>query len=169
MQRLTQSSSSLAVRGALTIHSAPSALRAHIEWALADILGVTTRCEWTVQPLKAGTYKCTLTWRDRHGVAAAVASALRSWHYLYFEVQEDTNSGGELFRFTPELGIHRAITDLTGAVMLNENQVNEVLMKNFDDETVRNGLALIMGNDWENELERFRGITHQEFAHLHAI
>ena len=169
MQRLIQSSSVLAVRGALTINSAPSPLRAHIEWALADLLGVSTRCEWTLQALKAGTYKCTLTWRDRAGVAAAVASALRSWHYLYFEVQEDTNSGGELFRFTPELGIHRAITDLSGAVVISENQINAVLIKNFDEDSIRNGLALVMGNDWENVLEHFRSINHQEFAHLHAI
>ena len=169
MQRLIQSSSVLAVRGALTIHSAPSALRTHIEWALADILGVTTRGEWTPQMLKAGTYKCTLTWRDRAGVAAAIASALRSWHYLYFEVQEDTNSGGELFRFTPELGIHHAMTDLTGAVLVSENQINEILRNSFDEESIRSGIARALGEDWENEIERFRGINHQEFAHLRAI
>ncbi len=169
MQRLTQSSSALAVRGALTIHSAPSALRTHIEWALADILGVTTRCEWTPQMLKAGTFKCTLTWRDRAGVAAAIASVLRSWHYLYFEVQEDSNSGGELYRFTPELGIHRAVTDLSGAILVNENQINEILRNSFDEESIRLRIALTLGNDWENELERFRGVNHQEFSHLRAI
>jgi len=169
MQRLIQSSSALAVRGTLTIHSSPSALRTHIEWALADILGVNSLIEKNPQMLKAGTFKCTLTWRDRAGVAAAIASVLRSWHYLFFEVQEDSNSGGELFRFTPELGIHRAVTDLTGAVMLNENQIQMVLLKSFDEESVRNGLALIMGNDWEIELERFRSVSHQEFAHLRAI
>lgn len=119
--------------------------------------------------LKAGTYKCTLTWRDRQGVAAAVASALRSWHYICFEVQEDTNSGGELFRFTPELGIHRAVTDLSGAVVISENQIGEVLKNSFDDESIRAGLALLIGSDWENELERFRGVNHQELSHLRAI
>ena len=169
MQRLTHSSTALAVRGQLTIHSAPSALRSHIDWAITDLLGASALCQWTPQMLKAGTYKCSISWRDRQGVAAAVASALRSWHYLYFEVQEDTNDGGELFRFTPELGIHRAMTDLTGAVLLNQHQVESVLSQSFDEESIRNGIALIIGNDWENELERFRGVNHQELSHLRAI
>ena len=169
MQRLTRSSAALVVRGVLTIHSAPSALRDHIDWALADLLGSTVRCDWTPQMLKAGTFKCTLTWRDRQGIAAAVASALRSWHYIYFEVHEDTNDGGELFRFTPELGIHRAVTDLTGAVLIGQNQINAVLTESFDEESIRAGLALIIGNEWESELERFRGVIHQEISHLRAI
>ena len=169
MQRLTRSSTALAVRGQLTIHSAPSALRSHIDWALADLLGAGVSIVWTAQMLKAGTYKCTITWRDRGGVAAAIASALRSWHYIYFEVQEDTNNGGELYRFTPELGIHRALTDLAGAVIISENQLEDVLAHSFDEESIRTGLALIIGNDWENELERFRGVNHQELSHLRAI
>jgi hypothetical protein len=119
--------------------------------------------------LKAGTYKCTLTWRDRQGVGAAVASALRSWHYIYFEVHEDTNDGGELFRFTPELGIHRAVTDLTGAVLIGQNQINAVLTESFDEDSIRAGIALLIGTEWENELERFRGVNHQEISHLRAI
>ena len=169
MQRLTRSSKALAVRGQLTIHSAPSALRSHINWALAELLGSSLAPHWTPQMLKAGTFKTAITWRDREGVAAAIASALRSWHYIYFEVIEDTNDGGELFRFTPELGIHRALTDLTGAVVMSENQVNSVLLNCFDEDSIRAGLALIIGNDWEIELERFRGVNHQELSHLRAI
>lgn len=169
MQRLTRTSTALAVRGQLTIHSAPSALRSHIDWALAELLGNSLAPHWTPQMLKAGTYKATISWRDREGVAAAIASVLRSWHYIYFEVIEDTNNGGELFRFTPELGIHRALTDLTGAVVISENQINSVLVNSFDEESIRAGLALIIGNDWENELERFRGVNHQELSHLRAI
>ena len=169
MQRLTRASKALAVRGQLTIHSAPSALRSHIDWALAELLGSSLAPHWTPQMLKAGTFKTVITWRDCEGVAAAITSALRSWHYIYFEVIEDTNDGGELFRFTPELGIHRALTDLTGAVVMSENQVDSVLANSFDEESIRAGLALIIGNDWEIELERFRGVNHQELSHLRAI
>ena len=169
MQRLDRTSKALAIRGQLTIHSAPSALRAHIDWAIADLLSGSTPLLWTPQMLKAGTYKATISWRDREGVAGAVASALRSWHYIYFEVIEDTNDGGELFRFTPDLGIHRALTDLTGAIVVSENQINSVLAQSFDEESIRTGLASIIGNDWENELERFRGVNHQEISHLRAI
>ncbi|MDA2963114.1 MAG: DUF3145 family protein [Actinomycetota bacterium] len=169
MQRLTRSSTSLAVRGDLTIHSAPSALRNHIDWALVDLLTPQIRCDWTPQVLKAGTYKCALSWRDREGVASAIATVLRSWHYIYFEVQEDNNNGGELFRCTPELGIHRALTDLSGSVIMNQNQIDAVLAQSFDEESIRLGLSLIIGSDWENELEPFRGVAHQEIAHLRAI
>jgi hypothetical protein len=169
MQRLIRSSTALAVRGQLTIHSAPSALRSHIDWALANLLGAGVPIEWTPQILKAGTYKCTITWRDRGGVAAAIASALRSWHYIYFEVQEDTNNGGELFRFTPELGIHRAVTDLSGSVIVSENQINSIVRSNFDEDSVREGLVLLLGSDWDSELERFRGIHHKEVSRLRAI
>ena len=169
MQRLTHTSKALAVRGHLTIHSAPSALRSHIDWAIADVLGASVRCDWTPQMLKAGTFKCAISWRDRSGVASEIASALRSWHYISFEVQEDTNDGGELFRFTPELGIHRAVTDLSGAVIMTENQVEAVLAHNFDEDSIRKGIALIIGSDWEKELERFRGVNHQELSHLRAI
>ncbi|MFZ4108669.1 MAG: DUF3145 family protein [Candidatus Planktophila sp.] len=169
MQRLTSPSKALAVRGQLTIHSAPSALRQHIDWAIQELLGSTVQCHWSLQGLKAGTYKCTLSWRDRQGVAAELASSLRSWHYITFEVQEDTNAGGELFRCTPELGIHRAVTDLAGAVIISENQLEAVLANSFDEDSIRTGLALIIGNDWENELERFRGVNHLEISTLRAI
>jgi len=102
-------------------------------------------------------------------VASEIASALRSWHYINFEVQEDGNDGGELFRFTPELGIHRAITDLSGAVIISENQLDYILKTNFDEDSIRKGLALIIGSDWESELERFRGVNHQEVSRLRAI
>lgn len=169
MERLSTSHKALAVRGQLRIHSAPSALRSHIDWAIQDLLGTRVRCEWTPQMLKAGTYKCVLAWRDRVGASAEIASVLRSWHYLSFEVQEDGIDGGEIFRFTPELGIHRAMTDLAGAVIISENQIDLVLKTNFDEDSIRKGLALIIGSAWENELERFRGVDHQEVAHLRAI
>lgn len=169
MQRLSTSSQALAVRGALTIYSAPSALRQHIDWAIQELLGASVQCHWSPQGLKAGTFKCTITWRDRPAVAAQLASSLSSWHYISFEVHEDSHSGGELFRFTPERGIHRAVTDLTGAVVITADQLESVLRNSHDEESIRAGVALIMGTEWEFELERFRGVNHQEISTLRAI
>lgn len=169
MQRLSSPVSGLAVRGQLRIHSAPSALRSHIDWAIQGILGTWAQIDWTPQPLMVGTYTCVVAWRDRAGVAAEIASSLRSWHYLTFEVQEDGNDGGELFRFTPELGIHRAMTDLAGAVIISENQIDCVLKTNFNEDAIRKGLALIIGSEWENELEHFRGNIHREVSRLRAV
>jgi len=169
MKRLSSPSAPLSVLGFLTIHSTPSALRRHIDWAIQNILGSDVQVNWLPQPLMAGTYKMHIQWRGQQGAAAEIASTLRSWHYLNFETHERTDNGGELFRFTPELGIHRVITDLSGAVLLNEHQINNVVQHSFDDDAIRDGLALAMGTAWDEALEKFRGAGMQEVARLHAI
>ena len=116
-----------------------------------------------------GTFRTQLEFRAAHGAAAEIASALRSWHYLNFEVIEGTELGGELFRFTPELGIHRAIVDQTGAVLVNENQLSAILANSFDEESIREGVSAMVGNPWESELDRFRSVDLQELPRLRAI
>ena len=169
MERLTTPSKPSQVRGFLTIHSAPSALRHHIDWAIQAVLGNWIKLSWNPQPLLPGTFSTQLEFRGAQGAAAEIASSLRSWHYLNFEVIESNEIGGELFRFTPELGIHRAIIDLSGAVLVNENQLSAVLAKTFDEESIRQGIADIMGTSWEIELERFRSVGLQEVPRLRAI
>jgi hypothetical protein len=169
MERLTPPSKPSQVRGFLTIHSAPSALRHHIDWAIQTVLGNWIKLSWNPQPLMPGTFRTQLEFRGAQGAAAEIASALRSWHYLNFEVIEGTESGGELFRFTPELGIHRALVDPTGAVLINENQLSAILEKTFDEEAIREGIAAIVGNSWESDLDRFRSVDLQEVPRLRAI
>lgn len=124
---------------------------------------------WSPQPLLPGTFRTQLEFRGAQGAASEIASSLRTWHYLNFEVIEGTELGGELFRFTPELGIHRAVVDQTGAVLINENQLSKVLAESFDEEAIRDGIAAIMGNAWEIELEPFRSVDLQELPRLRAI
>ena len=169
MQRLVSPSAHVSVQGLLTIHSAPSALRRHIDWAIQNIVGIDTQLNWLPQTLMPGTYKTTCQWRANQGAAANVASTLRSWHYLNFEVLEHNDNGAELFRFTPELGIHRVLTDLSGGAVLSENQINHVLQSSFDEEAIRQGLAHAMGHPWDEQLEKFRGAGMAEIARLHAI
>jgi hypothetical protein len=169
MEPLTTPSNRQQVRGFLTIHSTPSALRHHIDWAIQAVLGAWVKPSWIVQPLIPGSYRTQLEFRDRQGAAAELASALRSWHYLNFEVIENTDNGGELFRCTPEFGIHRAHVDQTGAVILSENQLNAILKNAFDEESIREGISSLMGNQWELELDRFRSVDLQEVAQLRAI
>ena len=82
---------------------------------------------------------------------------------------ENHENGGELFRFTPELGIHRAVTDLSGSVLLNEFAINNVMQNAFDEDSMREGFALAMGTPWDAQLEKFRGAGMAETARLHAI
>jgi hypothetical protein len=169
MQRLVTPSALTSVQGLLTIHSAPSALRRHIDWAIQNIVGVDAQLHWLPQTLIPGTHKATCQWRANQGCAAQVASTLRSWHYLNFEVLEHNDNGAELFRFTPELGIHRVLTDLSGGAVLTEHQINNVLKSSFDEDAIRQGLADAMGYPWDEQLEKFRGAGMAEIARLRAI
>ena len=157
------------VRGFLTIHSTPAALRHHIDWAIQRVLGSWITLNWIQQPLLPATFRTQLEFRHRAGAAAQIASALASWHYLNFEVIENSETGGELFRFTPELGIHRAVVDLSGGVLVNENQITHILNAAFAEDDIREGFAKIMGTPWESELDRFRRVDSLEVAHLRAI
>ena len=154
--------------GLVTIHSAPTALRQHIEWGLNSLLGAPQHFTWRDQPLAAGTISTTLEFRGNLGLAAKIATALKNWHYLRFEVQESGNNGGEYFRFTPELGIHRAVIDASGSILINENVIRKALT-NFDDLEVRENLVLALGEAWDEALEPMRGVDLQEVARLKAI
>lgn len=169
MERLTAPTNRQQVRGFLTIHSTPSALRHHIDWAIQAVLGTWVKPSWSPQPLIPGSYRTQIEYRDREGAAAELASALHSWHYLNFEVIESTDDGGELFRCTPELGIHRSLVDQTGAVIITENQLGSALKSALDEESIRDAIASLLGSAWEMELDRFRSVDLQEIAHLRAI
>ena len=169
MQRLTMPPSRNQVKGFLTIYSAPTALRQHIDWAIQNVLGNWITASWSQQPLLPGTLRTHLEFRDRIGAASEIASALASWHYLNFEVIESGETLGENFRFTPELGMHRAAIDQSGAVLLTENQLNQCMSQAFDEESIRENIAKILGTPWENQLERFRSVDSLVASHLRAI
>ncbi len=88
-----------AARGVVYIHSAPSALCPHVEWAIGGVLGVAPQMEWTPQPAQAGTYRTEYSWVGEHGTGAAITSALRGWNHLRFEVTEEPTTGTEGARF----------------------------------------------------------------------
>ena len=154
-------------RGYLVIHSAPSALMRHIQWALQNLLGASAQLEWVAQPLLIGTYRTTVEWRDNQGVGAQIASALRGWHYLRFEIREESPYESVLYRFTPTLGIHRAVLDGSGSVMVNENQIASALVMN--DDALRSALETSIGSAWDLELEQFRKVELDGLSHSQAI
>lgn len=157
------------VTGLLVIHSAPNALRPHIEWGLQSILGTWLTLQWREQPCAPGTYRTTVEFRDVRGSAAKIASALRGWHYLRFEVREESELGGEFYRSTPELGIHRASIDGLGNIVVTEHQIMEALAKGFDDISIRDAIDEILGNQWERELAPFREVEIDQIIQLRAI
>ena len=154
--------------GLVVIHSAPTALRQHIEWGLNSLLGAPQNIFWRDQPLAPGTVRTTLEFRAPSGTASKIATALKNWHYLRFEVSELGVHGGEIFRCTPELGIHRATVDSVGTILISEDVIRKALT-HFDEQEVRNNLGLALGSEWDESLEPFRGVDLQEIQRLRAI
>jgi hypothetical protein len=155
--------------GSLIIHSAPSALRTHIDWAIKDILGSKIEINWRPQPNYAGTYRAEISWRDIAGSGSKLASVLASWHYLRFEIFEGATESGELFRFTPELGILRNQTDGAGNILLTDLQLSNALSNSFEEDELRDAINRILGKPWEEVLEPLRAVDMREVARLQAI
>ena len=155
--------------GSLVIHSAPSALRTHIDWAIKDILGTSVQMQWRPQPNYVGTYRSEITWRDLKGNGAKLSSALASWHFLRFEIFEGSAEAGELFRFTPELGIMRNQTDGAGNILLTDLQISGALGNSFEEDELREAINRILGKPWEDVLEPLRAVDHRDVAPLKAI
>lgn len=148
-----------AARGVLYVHSAPSALCPHVEWAVGGVLGLAPAIGWTPQPAQAGTYRTEYSWTGEPGTAAALTSALRGWNHLRFEVTEDSTSDTEGARFsaTPTLGVFHAVTGLHGDVMIPEDRIRAALVKAaLGDTTLELELDKLLGKPWDDELETFR-------------
>ena len=148
-----------ATRGVLYVHSAPSALCPHIEWAVGGVLGVAVNMAWTPQAAQAGSYRAELSWAGDAGSAAAVASALRGWNHLRFEITEEPTSGteGARFSYTPELGVFHAVTGLHGDIMIPEDRLKAAVVKAaLGDTSIMGEIDKLLGKPWDDELEPFR-------------
>lgn len=152
-------SSTSTTHGVLFVHSAPSALGPHIEWAVGGVLGAAVSLDWVPQPAQAGTYRAELSWSGPVGSAAAVASALKGWDHLRFEITEDptSSSEGSRYSYTPELGVFHAVTGLYGDIMIPEDRLKAAVVKAaIGDTTILNEIDLLVGKPWDDELEPFR-------------
>lgn len=148
-----------ATRGVLYVHSAPSALCPHIEWAVGGVLGNAVNLEWTPQPAQGGSYRAELSWAGDVGTASAVASALRGWNHLRFEITEEPTSGSEGARYshTPELGVFHAVTGMHGDIMIPEDRLKAAVVKAaLGDTTLPIEIDKLLGKPWDDELETFR-------------
>ena len=158
--------------GDLRIYSAPKALTRHIQWSLNEIFGYPVELTWTNQPLAVGAVACELQWRDLKPVASKIASTLKSWHYLRFEVREYSTVGGEgvLYRCTPDLGLHQAVTASTGDVMIHENRLQTALDSARGYEALRAAMQEALGTAWDSELECYRlGLSNIDIANGHRV
>ena len=95
-------------RGVVYVHSTPKALCPHIVWAIEGVLGTRVAVDWTDQPAGPGLVRTELSWAGEAGTGARIASALRGWDHLRYEVTEEPSPGcdGSRWSHTPRLGIH---------------------------------------------------------------
>jgi Protein of unknown function (DUF3145) len=156
---ISDESGTVLTRGVLFVHASPSALCPHIEWAVGGVLGAPTDIAWTPQPARAGSYRSEHSWTGPVGTGAKLASALRGWEHLLFEITEDptSQSEGARYSFTPELGIYHAVTGLHGDVMIPEDRLKAAIVKaGIGDLPLVDEIDKLLGRAWDDVLEPFR-------------
>ena len=150
----------MATRGVVYVHSAPPALCPHVEWAVGGVLGVRVTLDWTPQPAAPGTVRAELSWQADAGTGARLASALRDWMHLRFEVTEEPSAGaeGERWSSTPTLGLFHATTGVHGDVLVREDRLRAALARAGSDPAtdVLAEMQALLGKSWDDELETFR-------------
>ena len=145
--------------GVLQILSAPSPLCPHIEWAVGGVFGEPVSLDWRPQPAERAAYRADLTWRGRVGSATRLASALKRWPRLRFEVTEAATAASEAERyaFTPGLGVFHATMGLHGDVLVPEDRIRHAMVSSRGDEAALTAaLNAILGTAWDAELDVFR-------------
>lgn len=146
-------------RGVLYIHSAPSALCPHIEWAVGGVFGAPVGVSWAPQPIERAAYRCEYSWVGPVGSGARIASALKGWQKVRFEVTEDATSSseGERYSYTPGLGVFHALTGLHGDILVSEDRIrNAVAAAAAGGLDLPSALGQLLGEPWDDELEPFR-------------
>ncbi len=145
-------------RGVLFVHSTPSALGPHIEWAVGTALNQDVRLQWTDQPAAPGMFRAELSWVGAVGTGARIASALRGWEHLRYEVTEEATSGtdGSRWAHTPGLGIFHSQMDSVGNVVIPEGRIHTALAEATDFQSLQDALDLALGKAWDDELEPYR-------------
>ncbi|MDO5498252.1 MAG: DUF3145 domain-containing protein [Propionibacteriaceae bacterium] len=146
-------------RGVLYVHSAPSALCPHIEWAVGGVLGVPTNLSWTAQAAERNSYRAELSWAGPAGTGAKIASAIKGWQKIRFEVTEEPTAAteGTRWSYTPRLGIFHATTGIHGDILVSEDRLKTALAHDALGRTpLAEGLAELLGTPWDEELETFR-------------
>ena len=146
-------------RGVLYVHSATRALCPHIEWAVGTALGRAVNFDWVDQPVMKNAPRTEFYWEGTQGMGAAIASGLRGWEHLRYEVTEDAGLGtdGSRYMHTPDLGIFFAQTDTAGNVVIPEDRIRSAMESAGSDAfELHRELRLALGQAWDDELEPFR-------------
>lgn len=145
-------------RGVFFVHSVPPALCPHVEWAAGNALGREVSLEWTKQEAAPGMLRAELSWVGSVGTGARLASALRGWEHLRYEVTEEATPGIDASRWahTPSLGIFHWQMDSAGNAVVPEDRVRAAVEKSQSRLDLIAALDLALGQAWDDELEPYR-------------
>lgn len=145
--------------GVVQIHSAPSALCPHVEWAVGGVIGVPVQFDWTPQPAERASYRAEYSWTGPVGASAKLASALKGWQRLRFEVTEEATarSEGVRYSYTPALGVFHATVGPHGDIMIHEERLRAAVARDvLGSRALHDAIADLLGTAWDDELEVFR-------------
>jgi hypothetical protein len=147
----------VSARGVIFVHSSPTAVCPHVEWAISGVLGARVSLQWTAQPAAPGQLRTECTWHGPAGSAGALAGALRAWPMLRFEVTEEPSPGmdGERFCHVPSLGLWRGRTSANGDIVVGEDQLRS-LLTDVPPAQVAERVQQLLGSAWDSALEPFR-------------
>ncbi len=146
-------------RGVVYIHSTPVALCPHIGWALGSVLDQQVAIDWSAQPAGPRLVRAELSWVGAPGTGARLASVLRGWADLRYEVTEEPAPGtdGSRWSATPSLGIHHTWTSANGDAVIHEDRLRETMAAHrHDPVALAEAVDRLLGGAWDRELEPFR-------------
>src|SRR5690606_14550726 len=90
---------------------------------------------------------------------AKLASALKGWQRIRFEVTEERSAttDAERYSYTPKLGIFHATTGLHGDIVVSEDRIKRaVSTAAMGGQDLKDALDELLGAPWDAELEPFR-------------
>jgi hypothetical protein len=159
----------VSTRGVVYVHSSPSAVCPHVEWAISGTLGTRVTLQWTAQPAAHGQLRAECTWMGQAGTGGNLVKALRAWPMLRFEITEEPSPGvdGERFCYVPGLGLWRARVSANGDIVVGEDQlrslVSTAMLAPADGHRTSRGpeafahqVDQLLGAAWDEALEPFR-------------
>lgn len=148
----------MSTRGVVYVHSSPPAVNPHVEWAISGVLDARVVLDWSAQGAAPGSVRAEVSWAGPVGTGARLATALRAWTMVRFEVTEDPSPGtdGERFSHVPGLGLWHGRTSANGDIVLGEDQVRAALAGATTRESLTRRLDDLLGTRWDAALEEFR-------------
>jgi hypothetical protein len=144
--------------GVVYVHSSPSAVCPHVEWAISGTLGVRAELKWIAQPAAPGQLRAECAWTGDPGTAGRLSAALRAWPMLRFEVTEDPSPqvDGQRYCYAPGLGLWNARTSANGDIVVAEDQLRTLAATSRAGESFAHDVDRLLGAPWDDALEPFR-------------